>query len=403
MSPPRQAEELNEGQLNERFRDLDLSLPPAISPGQRSPRQRANSNQDLSQQGASSGGYMSPLQGGGALPSDPRAASPDSAREDESFTGQQLRQLQRRLEDIYHPDKKPGTGFRHVTSNGSLTSMSQWSDSGGEESAEKRMHKAWSSNSVSSMGGVSDHAQDPPGNVEFDLNIEEEPQRNSAKGQGRGYVADQSGKKESSPPGSPPLPRSPGNGVDRKHQQQRSLPKEYRHGHVPKNLDLAEEYKRSSDEAQGPPTTLMIRNIPNRYNQRELIVELEALGFAGTFDFLYVPLDKGTMSNVGYAFVNFVDPVNAERCMEEFQGYRFKRHRKVSGKIAAVSVAHIQGLEANLAHYKNAAVNTAKMKQRRPLVMANISQSLLKAVGGNTAPEPGGPAEGMGGLQEIQF
>jgi len=121
----------------------------------------------------------------------------------------------------------------------------------------------------------------------------------------------------------------------------------------------------------------MIRNIPNRYTQRELIAELEDLGFAGTFDFLYIPLDKGTMSNVGYAFVNFIEPIHAEKCMQVFQNYRFKRHRKISGKIAAISVAHIQGLEANLAHYENAAVNTAKLKQRRPVVMANISSALL--------------------------
>merc|ERR1719253_2024567 len=63
-------------------------------------------------------------------------------------------------------------------------------------------------------------------------------------------------------------------------QGQRSAPpKEYRHGHVPKNVDLAEEFKNSNQTR--PPTTLMIRNIPNRYTQNELILELEALGFAG--------------------------------------------------------------------------------------------------------------------------
>ena len=36
---------------------------------------------------------------------------------------------------------------------------------------------------------------------------------------------------------------------------------------------------------------------------------------------------------------------SSPRCMKAFQNYRFKRHRKISGKIAAVSVAHIQGPE----------------------------------------------------------
>jgi len=150
------------------------------------------------------------------------------------------------------------------------------------------------------------------------------------------------------------------------------LPKEYRHGHVPKNLNLEEEYKHAQKNL--PPTTLMIRNIPNRYTQRELITELEDLGFGGTFDFLYLPLDKGTMANVGYAFVNFVEHSWAERCMASFQGYCFRKHRRHSRKVAAVSVAHIQGLEANLMHYESAAVNTAKLKQRRPLVVPSAHQ-----------------------------
>lgn len=167
------------------------------------------------------------------------------------------------------------------------------------------------------------------------------------------------------------------------------LPKEYRHGHVPKNLNLEEEYKHAHHNM--PPTTLMIRNIPNRYTQKELIAELDDLGFGGTFNFLYLPLDKGTMANVGYAFVNFLEHTWAERCMASFQGYCFRRHRRHSRKVAAVSVAHIQGLEANLMHYETAAVNTAKLKQRRPLVVAGMHHQYNRgavAAGAGQLPPP---------------
>jgi hypothetical protein len=151
-------------------------------------------------------------------------------------------------------------------------------------------------------------------------------------------------------------------------------PRDYCHVTIPRHVDFAEEFRRSLDDPQSAAamTTLMLRHIPNRYTQRELLQELDELGFSGTFDFLYLPLDKGTMSNVGYAFVNFLEPSWAEKCLQVFQSHNFRRHRKkVSGKTAAVSYAHIQGLEANLRHYQKAAISTVKQKQRRPVVLTN--------------------------------
>jgi len=150
---------------------------------------------------------------------------------------------------------------------------------------------------------------------------------------------------------------------------------QHAHSHVPRNLNLAEEYQRSHSSSV-PPTTLMIRNIPNRYTQRELITELEEIGLGSSFDFLYLPIDKGTTCNIGYAFVNFVNPTWAAKCATVFEGYPFKRHRNVPCKIAAVSVAHIQGLEKNLAYYEKSVVNTSKKRQRRPVVVAQISNML---------------------------
>lgn len=340
----------------------------------------------------------------------PHERAQDLGSIDQGPTAQELKQLQKRLEEVCQPQG----GLRPMCKASSLPEMP----------------RAWSNNSISTMS--TDHYDDSHGletgaAVEFDLTIEEGPQTQRTsdtlsvrhKGQdpmksrqvrswsdsstldspfgpdGPCVVSSRHQRKNSSmsmssePPScSSPGSASPSPAAQRSHSpsmsstdgqkdrsgQWRPLPKEYRHGHVPKSQNLEEEFKNKS--VKGPPTTLMIRNIPNRYTQRELIMELEDMGFGSTFDFLYIPLDKGTMSNVGYAFVNFVDHVWAEKCMIAFQNYRFKRHRKISGKIAAVSVAHIQGLEANLSHYENAAVNTAKLKQRRPVIMANISAAL---------------------------
>mmetsp|Transcript_13262 Transcript_13262/g.38140 ORF Transcript_13262/g.38140 Transcript_13262/m.38140 type:complete len:290 (+) Transcript_13262:85-954(+) len=146
--------------------------------------------------------------------------------------------------------------------------------------------------------------------------------------------------------------------------------KYFQHINVPKFTNLAEEFSKAALE--GPPTTMMIRNIPNRYTQRELIREMESLGFAGAFDFFYAPIDMGTMGNVGYAFVNFVNHEWAERCKQQVDGYIFKKHQqKGRRKVATVSVAHLQGLQANIRHYEKSAVNSRSRSQRcGPMILS---------------------------------
>lgn len=143
--------------------------------------------------------------------------------------------------------------------------------------------------------------------------------------------------------------------------------KGFQHCLVPKNLDFAREV---SDSIEAP-TTLMIRNIPNRYTQDELIDELERLGLAGSFDFFYAPIDVGTMACVGYAFVNFVHASWLLRCQQVLAGYVFARHQKPTRqRVATVSIAHLQGLEANLRHYEKSAVSRkARAKRSGPVVM----------------------------------
>lgn len=139
--------------------------------------------------------------------------------------------------------------------------------------------------------------------------------------------------------------------------------------HVPKVLNFAEEFSKTSVEA--PPTTLMLRNIPNRYTQPELIEELEEIGFQGSFDFVYLPIDFGSMGNVGYAFINFDSTTWATRCQEDLAGYVFRKYQhKTRTKAMTVSVAHLQGLQANLQHYeKTAMTRGASSKRGCPVIL----------------------------------
>mmetsp|Transcript_41371 Transcript_41371/g.119021 ORF Transcript_41371/g.119021 Transcript_41371/m.119021 type:complete len:980 (+) Transcript_41371:142-3081(+) len=121
------------------------------------------------------------------------------------------------------------------------------------------------------------------------------------------------------------------------------------HGEVPRRLNLEAWSKENTPDSE-KVTTLMIRNVPNRYDRILLMQELDELGFQGKYDFVYLPIDNSTQWNVGYAFVNFDLPECAKRCMAMLEGHQFFRFRQNNKRVAQVSVAHIQGLEKNLAH-----------------------------------------------------
>lgn len=52
-------------------------------------------------------------------------------------------------------------------------------------------------------------------------------------------------------------------------------------------------------------TTLMIKNIPNKYTIQLLAEEIDR-EHANSYDFLYLPCDIKNNCNVGYGFVNFL-------------------------------------------------------------------------------------------------
>lgn len=136
----------------------------------------------------------------------------------------------------------------------------------------------------------------------------------------------------------------------------------------PENLE-ANAFVRQTSGEQVKVTTMMLRNIPNKYTQNSLLQEINDLGFTGTFDFFYLPMDVHNRSNVGYAFINFLLPADAERFRQAFSDHRFQRFQ--SRKISSVCTAHVQGLDENLRHFENRAVTHARNDQYRPVVIRN--------------------------------
>eukprot|EP00929_Paragymnodinium_shiwhaense_P108248 TRINITY_DN74575_c0_g1_i1.p1 TRINITY_DN74575_c0_g1~~TRINITY_DN74575_c0_g1_i1.p1 ORF type:complete len:393 (+),score=58.15 TRINITY_DN74575_c0_g1_i1:99-1277(+) len=111
---------------------------------------------------------------------------------------------------------------------------------------------------------------------------------------------------------------------------------------------------RPEDFPGGRPSTVMLRNIPNRYTQ-DMILQLLDSKFTGRFDFAYLPMDFRKCANLGYAFVNLLTHEDAVRFIEVFQG--FDQWMFDSSKVGEVSWAHPhQGLQEHVERYRNSPV-----------------------------------------------
>ena len=69
-------------------------------------------------------------------------------------------------------------------------------------------------------------------------------------------------------------------------------------------------------------TTLIIRNIPNKYNISLLLIELNEK-FKNQFDMIYLPQDKIKDSNLGFGFINFSNPLNLILFYDKFMGKKW--------------------------------------------------------------------------------
>jgi hypothetical protein len=115
-------------------------------------------------------------------------------------------------------------------------------------------------------------------------------------------------------------------------------------------------------------TTVMLRNIPNKYTRSMLIALVDEQGFAGRYDFVYLPMDFRQSINLGYAFANLLTHEDAMKFREVFQD--FSNWSSESAKTGEVSWAtpH-QGLHDNVERYRNSPVMHPSMPEEfKPLV-----------------------------------
>ncbi|XP_074344016.1 protein MEI2-like 4 isoform X3 [Apium graveolens] len=111
-------------------------------------------------------------------------------------------------------------------------------------------------------------------------------------------------------------------------------------------------------------TTLMIKNIPNKYTSKLLMATIDEQ-LRGTYDFIYLPIDFKNKCNMGYAFINMIDTRQIIPFYKTFNGKKWEKFN--SGKVAFITYARIQGRAALVAHFQNSSLMNED-KRCRPIL-----------------------------------
>jgi len=127
-------------------------------------------------------------------------------------------------------------------------------------------------------------------------------------------------------------------------------------------------------------TTIMIRNIPSGCTRAMVQATLDWEGFAGQYDFLYLPCSFDDWSSLGHAFINFPAHRNADRAIVKLSGGIF--WPAVDNKPCEVCWSKaLQGLAACVGRFRNSPVMD-------PSVSDAYKPILLKKGVRSTFPEP---------------
>lgn len=115
-------------------------------------------------------------------------------------------------------------------------------------------------------------------------------------------------------------------------------------------------------------TTVMFRNLPSNFTRAQLVNLLNFHSFEGCFNFIYLPVDFKSNTNLGYVFVNLTTPRETQRFWQVFNGFAdWGVSSQKTGKVCW-SNPH-QGYEEHVERFRNSPVmHEAVPDDHRPLV-----------------------------------
>lgn len=118
-------------------------------------------------------------------------------------------------------------------------------------------------------------------------------------------------------------------------------------------------------------TSVMLKGVPDSCTRPMMLQLLDAAGFFGRFNFVYLPMDFKRNKNLGYALINLVSPKEALRLGRYFEG--FSNWNELGGSACTVTwCSPQQGVQAHVERYRNSPVMHESVPEEwRPLLLTH--------------------------------
>jgi len=120
-------------------------------------------------------------------------------------------------------------------------------------------------------------------------------------------------------------------------------------------------------------TTLMIKNIPMKFSQNDMLNIINEQS-RGKYDFFYLPIDIKTKFNMGFAFINMTSPIFILDFYLEFNCCRWidKIQYCNSQKYCEIVYANMQGIQECHKELKNKSIMKKNDKRIKPIFYENM-------------------------------
>lgn len=126
-------------------------------------------------------------------------------------------------------------------------------------------------------------------------------------------------------------------------------------------------------------TTMMIKNIPNKFS-RDLLISTIDQNFKGTYDLFILPTDGNKNKNFGYSFINFTYSYFIPYFYYMFNGKKWSSTN--SQKICEITYSKVQGRENLIGHYPNKIIyrNEVVKNEDQKFIIPNEYKSIFSQI-----------------------